>query len=125
MAIYEDNLLHLKKEGLPSVSFSDLKRPSIDSQSRPIDAEDKLVNQFYPIYNGMKVSLQCLNPINKVVGNEKMWCDDKSLQFIDFPKTISISGKTILSVHVPQHFSMKMVQMTNDFEILSQFQPSY
>ena len=59
MAIFEGGLLHFKKEGLSSVSFSDLKRPSIDLLSRPIDAEDKLVNQFYPIYNGMKVSLQC------------------------------------------------------------------
>ena len=28
-----------------------------------------------------------------------------------------------MSVHVPQHFSMKMAQMTHDFEIVSQFQP--
>jgi hypothetical protein len=77
MAIFEDGLLHFKKEGLSSVSFSDLKRPNIDLLSRPINAEDKLVNQFYPIFNGMKVSLQCLNPINIIVDNEKMWCDDK------------------------------------------------
>jgi hypothetical protein len=71
----------------------------------------------------MKVSLQCLNPINIIVDNEKMWCDDKSLQFIEFPQEITINGKTILSVHVPQHFSMKMAQMTHDFEVVSQFQP--
>ena len=55
--------------------------------------------------------------------NEKLWCDDKSLQFIDFPLEITIDGKFFLSVHVPQHFSMKMAQMTNDFEVVSQFQP--
>ena len=80
MAIFEDDLLHFKKGGLSSVSFSYLKHPSIDLLSRPIDEEDKLVGQFYPIYNGMKVSLQCLNPINIIVDNEKMWCDDKSLK---------------------------------------------
>ena len=84
LAIFEDDLLHFKQEGLPSIYFSDLKRPSIDLLTRPIDAEDKLVNQFYPIYNGMKVSLQCLKPINIIVDNEKMWCDDKSLQFYRF-----------------------------------------
>ena len=52
-----------------------------------------------------------------------MLCNDKTLQFIDFPKTISIGGKTILSVAVPQHFSMKIAQTTKDFEIVSQFQP--
>jgi hypothetical protein len=123
LAIFEDDLLHFKQEGLPSISFSDLKRPNIDLLTRPIDAEDKLVNQFYPIYNGMKVSLQCLKPLNIIVDSEKMWCDDKSLQFIDFPQEITIDGKTILSVHVPQHFSMKMAQMTHDFEIMSKFQP--
>ena len=104
MAIFEDDLLHFKKEGLASVSFSDLKRPNIDLLSRPIHAEDKLVNLFYPIYNGMKVSLQCLDPIAIIVDNEKMWCNDKSLQFIPFPQEITVDGKTILSVHVPQHF---------------------
>ena len=53
-----------------------------------------------------------------------MWCDDKSLQFIDFPEEITIDWKTILSVHVPQHFSMKMAQMTHDFEIMTKFQPT-
>jgi hypothetical protein len=124
LAIFEDNLLHFKQEGLPSISFSDLKRPNIDLLTRPIQAEDKLVNLFYPIYNGMKVSLQCLKPINVIVDNEEMWCDDKSLQFIDFPQEITIDGKTILSVHVPQHFSMKMAQMTHDFEIMTKFQPT-
>ena len=87
------------------------------------DDEDKLVGQFYPICNMNKVSLQCLTPINIIVDDEKLWCNDKTLQFMDFPKTISIGGKTILSVAVPQHFLMKIAQMTNDFEIVSQFQP--
>jgi hypothetical protein len=123
MAIFENDRLHFKKEGLASVSFSDLKRPNIDSLSRPIQAEDKLVNLFYPIYNGVKVSLQCLNPIAIIVDGENMWCNDISLQFIPFPQTITVDGKTILSVHLPQHFSMKMAEMTHDFEIMSQFQP--
>jgi hypothetical protein len=123
MAIFENDRLHFKKEGLASVSFSDLKRPNIDSLSRPIHAEDKLVNLFYPIYNGRKVSLQCLNPIAIIVDGENEWCNDISLQFIPFPQTITVNGKTILSVHLPQHFSMKMAEITHDFEIMSQFQP--
>jgi hypothetical protein len=123
MAIYENDRLHFKKEGLASVSFLDLKNPNIDSLSRPIQAEDKLVNLFYPIYNGVKVSLQCLKPIAIIVDEQNMWCNDISLQFIPFPQTITVNGKTILSVHLPQHFSMKMAEMTHDFEVMSQFRP--
>ena len=123
MAIYENDQLHFKKQGLASVSFSDLKRPDIDSLSRPIQEEDKLVNLFYPIYNGKKVSLQCLEPTAIIVDGENMYCNDVSLQFIPFPQTITVNGKTILSVHLPQHFSMKISKMTHDFEIMSKFQP--
>ena len=58
-----------------------------------------------------------------IVDGERIWCDDKTLQFLDFPKTISIGGKTILSIAVPQHFSMKIARIINDFEIVSKFQP--
>jgi hypothetical protein len=104
MAIFENDLLHFKKEGLASVSFSDLKRPNIDLLSRPIHAEDKLVNLFYPIYNGMKVSLQCLDPITIIVDNEKMWCDDKSSQFIPFPQEITVDGKFFCQCMFPSIF---------------------
>ena len=50
-----------------------------------------------------------------------MWCNQKSLQFIDFPRKITINGKIILSVHLPQHFSIKMAELKHDFEVLSQF----
>ena len=82
-----------------------------------------MVNLFYPIYNGKKVSLQCLEPTAVVVDGENMHCDDVSLQFIPFPQAITVNGKTILSVHLPQHFSMKISKMTDDFEIMSKFQP--
>ena len=95
MAIFENNLLHFKEEGLSSVSFKDLKHPDIDQLSRPIDEEDKLVSQFYPIYNKRKISFQCLKPIDIIVDGERLWCNDKTLQFIDFPKTISVGGKKI------------------------------
>jgi hypothetical protein len=123
MSIFENNKLHFKKEGLASVSFLDLKDPKIDSLSRPIQAEDKLANLFYPIYNGVKVSLQCLKPTAIIVDEQKMWCDDVSIQFITFPKTITVNGKRILSVHLPQHFSMKMAEMAHDFQVMSQFTP--
>ena len=106
MAIFENNLLHFQEDGLSSVSFKDLKSPDIDLLSRPIANEDKLVNKFYPIYYKKKVSFQCLQPIDILVDGERLWCNDKTLQFLDFPKTISIGGKTILSIAVPQHFSM-------------------
>ena len=123
MAILENDKLHFKQEGLSSITFSELKHPNIDQLTRPINAEDKLVNRFYPIYNANKVSLQCLSPVSIIVDNQTIWCDDKTLQFIDFPHEIIIAGETILSVHVPQHFSMKMAEMTHDFEVLSKFQP--
>ena len=122
MAILSDDMLHFKEDGLASISFEDLKHSNIDFLTRSITSEDMLVDQFYPIYSGQKVSLQCLNPIHVVINsNQKMWCNQNSMQFIDFPEEITINGKVILSVHVPQHFSMKMAELTHDFEVLSQF----
>ena len=121
MAILDNNMLHFKEEGLASLSFADLKNPKVDFLTRNIVSEDKLVDQFYPIYSGQKVSLQCLDSVHITVDQQKMWCDQKSIQFIDFPRKITINGKTILTVHIPQHFSMKMAQMTHDFEVLTQF----
>ena len=75
----------------------------------------KLANLFYPIYNGKKVSLQCLEPTAVIVDGENMYCDDVSLQFIPFPQEITVNGKTILSVHLPQHFSIITSKMTDNF----------
>ena len=123
MAIYEDNLLHFKDNDLPSVSFKDLKNPSIDLLSRPIADEDKLEGKFYPIYYNKKVSFQCLTPISIQIDKQTFWCDDKTLQFVDFPKSILVDGKKVLSIAIPEHFSMKIARMTSDFEIISKFQP--
>ena len=123
MAIYEDNLLHFKDNTLPSVSFNDLKNPSIDLLSRPIADEDKLEGKFYPIYYNKKVSFQCLTPMSIQIDEQTFWCDDKTLQFVDFPKSILVDGKKVLSIAIPEHFSMKIARMTSDFEIISKFQP--
>ena len=56
MAIFEDGFLHFRDNDLSSISFKDLKNPSIDLLSRPIAEEDKLEGKFYPIYYNKKVS---------------------------------------------------------------------
>ena len=42
---------------------------------------------------------------------------------MDFPKSILVDGKKVLSIAIPEHFSMKIARMTSDFEIISKFQP--
>ena len=71
MAILEDGMLHFKENGLASVSFDDLKNSNIDFSTRSITSEDMLANQFYPIYNGQKVSLQCLEPVHIVINSDQ------------------------------------------------------
>ena len=88
------------------MSFADLKNPKVHFLTRNIVSEDKLVDLFYPIYSGQKVSLQCLVPVHIIVDKMKMWCDPQSIHFIDIPRKITIDGKTVLTVHIPQHFSM-------------------
>jgi len=121
MAIMSNNMLHFKEDDLASLSIEDLKNPKVDLVTRNIIQDDKLVNEFYPIYSGQKVSLQCLEPKHIVVDGTRMWCDSQSIHFIEIPKLITINNKTVMTVHVPQHFSMKLAEMTHDFEVLSQF----
>ena len=64
MAIFENGLLHFQENDLSSISFEDLKSPDIDLLSRPIADEDKLENEFYPIYYKKKVSFQRLQPVD-------------------------------------------------------------
>jgi hypothetical protein len=123
MAIYKNDKLHFQEKTLSSVTFGDLKNEKIDQTTRPIEAEDYLVDTFYPIYSGKKVSLQCLKPTKIIADGEEIFCNDRSLQFIAFPQEVVINGKIILSVHLPQHFSLKMAKMSNNFDIISQFKP--
>ena len=115
LAILKDNKLHFKLDNLPSISFLQLKDPEIDSQTRSISAEDMLENIFYPIYSNEKVSLQCISPMHINIDGQARYCDQNSLEFGPFPREVKIDGKTVLSMHIPSHFSQKMAWVNDDF----------
>jgi hypothetical protein len=115
LAILKNDKLHFKLDNLPSISFLQLKDPEIDAQTRPISAEDMMENIFYPIYSNEKVSLQCISPMHIDIDGQVKYCDQNSLEFGPFPQVVKIDGKTVLSMHIPSHFSQKMAWVNDDF----------
>jgi hypothetical protein len=121
LAILKNDKLHFKSDELPSISFLQLKDPKIDAQTRPISPEDMMEDIFYPIYSNEKVSLQCILPKHVEIDGEMRYCDQNSLEFGPFPKEVRVSGVTVLSMHIPSHFSQKLAWVNEDFSSIMTF----
>ena len=73
------------------------------------------------MYSAQKISLQCLSPQFVVINDVKRYCDATSLNFIDFPEKIMVGNVTVLSHHIPHHFSSRLDYINSGFRSVSIF----
>ena len=57
-----------------------------------------------------------------VVDGEQRYCDQTTLNFVPFPKSILIGEQSVLKVAIPHHFSSKLDFLNSDMRSISIFQ---
>ena len=124
IAILDGNNLNFQADQLPSIPLETLHDPKVDEATRQLQLSDYVHQQLYLIYSGKKVSLQCITPQMIIVDGEKRYCDQTTLNFVPFPKSIQIGEQSVLQVAIPHHFSSKLDFLNSDMRSISIFHNS-
>ena len=124
IAILDGDNLNFQAPQLPSIPLALLHDPKVDEATRQLELTDYVHQQLYLIYSGKKVSLQCITAQMIVVDGSKQYCDQTSLNFVEFPRSIQIGDQSVLQVAIPHHFSSKLDFLNSDMRSISIFHNS-
>ena len=122
IALLDGKNLNFQANQLPSIPLEALHHPKVDEATRQLQLSDYIHQQLYLIYSGKKISLQCITPQMIVVDGEQRYCDQTTLNFVPFPKSILIGEQSVLRVAIPHHFSSKLDFLNSDMRSISIFQ---